>query len=54
MLLENICVKHTPETSIFGHLKVTADQLTKERARAEQLTCLRVKTIYHIWNKMDI
>ena len=26
----------------------------KVRARAEQLTCLKVKAIYHIWNKMDI
>ena len=29
MLLENICAGHTPKTSIFGHLKVKADQLTQ-------------------------
>ena len=47
--LENICAGHTPKTSIFGHLKVKADQLSHGGDMAGQLTCLKVKAIYLIW-----
>ena len=52
MLLENICAGHTPNTSIFGHLKVKADQLTQGEGYDRQLTCLKVKAIYHIRKNM--
>ena len=32
MLLENFCAGHIPKTSIFGHLKVKADQLTQDES----------------------
>ena len=38
-----------PKISIFGHLKVKADQLSHSGDMAEQLTCLKVKAIYLIW-----
>ena len=38
-----------PKTSIFGHLKVKADQLSHGGDMAGQLTCLKVKAIYLIW-----
>ena len=37
-----------PETSIFGDLRVKADQLSHGEEMAGQLTCLEVKAIYHI------
>ena len=46
--LENICAGHTPKTSIFGDLRVKADQLSCSGEMTGQLTCLKVKTIYHI------
>ena len=47
--LENICDGNPPETSIFGHLKIKADQLSHGGDMAGQLTCLKVKAIYLIW-----
>ena len=44
--LENICAGHTPKTSIFGDLRVKADQLSHSGDMAGQLTCLKVKVIY--------
>ena len=41
-----------PETSIFGDLKVMADQLSHVGDMAGQLTCLEVKAIYHIRKAM--
>ena len=38
-----------PKTSIFGHLKVKADQLSCSGDMVGQLTCLKVKAIYLIW-----
>ena len=38
-----------PKTSILGHLKVKADQLSHGGDMAGQLTCLKVKAIYLIW-----
>ena len=40
---ENICAGHTPKTSIFGDLRVKADQLSHSEDMAGQLTCLKVK-----------
>ena len=41
-----------PKTSIFGHLKIKADQLSCSGDMAGQLTCLKVKAIYLIWKDM--
>ena len=41
-----------PKTSLFGHLRVKADQLSCNGDMAGQLTCLKVKAIYLIWNAM--
>ena len=41
-----------PKTSIFGHLRVKADQLSHSEDMAGQLTCLKVKAIYLIWKAM--
>ena len=38
-----------PKTSIFGDLRVKADQLSCGEDMAGQLTCLKVKAIYLIW-----
>ena len=38
-----------PKTSIFGDLRVKADQLSHSGDMAGQLTCLKVKAIYLIW-----
>ena len=38
-----------PKTSIFGHLKFKADQLSCGGDMAEQLTCMKVNAIYLIW-----
>ena len=38
-----------PKTSIFGDLRVKADQLSHGEGVAGQLTCLKVKAIYLIW-----
>ena len=46
-------VLDTPlKTSIFGHLRVKADQLCHCEGMAGQLTCLKVKAIYLIWKSM--
>ena len=43
----------TPKTSIFGDQRVNADQLSyMVRHMAGQLTCLKVKAIYHIRKAM--
>ena len=41
-----------PKTSMFGDLKVKADQLSHGGEMAGQLTCLKVKAIYLIWEDM--
>ena len=41
-----------PKTSIFGDLRVKADQLSHCGEMAGQLICLKVKTIYHIRKAM--
>ena len=41
-----------PKTSIFGDLRVKADQLSHGGEMAGQLTCLEVKAIYHIRKAM--
>ena len=41
-----------PETSIFGDLRVKADQLSHSGEIAGKLTCLEVKTIYQIRKAM--
>ena len=41
-----------PKTSIFGHLRVKAAQLSHSEDMAGQLTCLKVKAIYLIWKAM--
>ena len=41
-----------PKTSIFGDLRVKADQLSHGGDMAVQLTCLKVKAIYHIRKTM--
>ena len=41
-----------PETSIFGDLRVKADQLSHGEEMAGQLTCLEVKAKYHIRKAM--
>ena len=41
-----------PKTSIFGDLRVKADQLSHSGERAGQLTCLEVKAVYHIRKAM--
>ena len=38
-----------PKTSIFGDLRIKADQLSGGEDMAGQLTCLKVKAIYLIW-----
>ena len=42
----------SPKTSIFGDLRVKADQLFCSGDMAGQLTCLKVKGIYHIRKAM--
>ena len=42
----------SPKTSIFGDLRVKADQLSCSGDMAGQLTCLKVKAIYHIRKAM--
>ena len=42
----------SPKTSIFGDLKVKADELSCGEDMAGQLTCLKVKAIYHIRKAM--
>ena len=42
----------SPKTSIFGDLRVKADQLSCGGDMAGQLTCLKVKAIYHIRKAM--
>ena len=41
-----------PKTTIFGDLRVKADQLSCGGDMAGQLTCLKVKVIYHIRKAM--
>ena len=41
-----------PKTSIFGDLRVKADQLSHSGEMAGQLTCLKVKAICHIKKAM--
>ena len=41
-----------PKTSIFGDLRVKADQLPCGGDMTGQLTCLKVKAIYHIRKAM--
>ena len=41
-----------PKTSIFGDLRVKADQLSHCGEMAGQLICLKVKAIYHIRKAM--
>ena len=41
-----------PKTSIFGDLRVRVDQLSCGGDMAGQLTCLKVKAIYHIRKAM--
>ena len=41
-----------PKTSIFGELRLKADQLSHGGDMAGQLTCLKVKAIYHIRKAM--
>ena len=41
-----------PKTSILGHPRVKADQLSCSEDMAGQLTCLKVKAIYLIWKAM--
>ena len=41
-----------PKTSIFGDLRVKADQLSHGGDMAGQLTCLKVKAVYHIRKAM--
>ena len=50
--LENICAGHTPNTSIFGDLRVKADQLSCVEEMTGQLTCLKVRATYHIRKAM--
>ena len=50
--LENICAGHTPKPSIFGDLRVKADQLSHSGDMAGQVTCLKVKALYHIRKAM--
>ena len=50
--LEIIPAGHTPKTSIFGDLRVKADQLSHSEEMTGQLTCLEVKAIYHIRKAM--
>ena len=42
----------SPKTSIFGDLRVKADQLSHGGDMAGQLTCLKLKAIYHISKAM--
>ena len=42
----------SPKTSIFGDLRVKADQLSHGGDMAGKLTCLKVKAIYHISKAM--
>ena len=42
----------SPKTSIFGDLRVKADQLSHSEDMVRQLICLKVKTIYHIRKAM--
>ena len=41
-----------PKTSIFGDLRVKAGQLSHSGDMARQVTCLKVKAIYHIRKAM--
>ena len=41
-----------PKSSIFGDLRFKADQLSHSGDMAGQLTCLKVKAIYHIRKAM--
>ena len=50
--LEIFVLDTSPKTSIFGDLRVKADQLFCSGDMAGQLTCLKVKGIYHIRKAM--
>ena len=52
MVGEYLCWTHHPKTSIFGDLRVKADQLSHCGEMAGQLICLKVKAIYHIRKAM--